>query len=143
MPSSQPSAAMQDVLSSIRRLVSEDLRTEPRKGGDAAAGRDAAAPAGEKLVLTDALRVAEPLGTTARHDAPDDVAHHVATEVPPGRAAMTGRDEPGQATAGACLDFDLLRASVRELAPRPRPGCSTCQAPDRNFDPRAGVGPDT
>ncbi|MCB2095163.1 MAG: hypothetical protein H6901_05450 [Rhodobacteraceae bacterium] len=101
MPSSQPSAAMQDVLSSIRRLVSEDLRTEPRKGGDAAAGRDAAAPAGEKLVLTDALRVAEPLGTTARHDAPDDVAHHVATEVPPGRAAMTGRDEPGQATAGA------------------------------------------
>ncbi|MFZ1726165.1 MAG: hypothetical protein WAU13_05845 [Albidovulum sp.] len=61
MSSSQPNLAMQDVLSSIRRLVSEDQRTEPRRDRDIPDAQDEAANFDGKFVLTDALRVAEPV----------------------------------------------------------------------------------
>jgi adenylyltransferase/sulfurtransferase len=32
----------------------------------------------------------------------------------------------GSSVAGVCLHFDLLRTSVRRLAPKPRPDCPTC-----------------
>lgn len=42
-------------------------------------------------------------------------------------------DFPGPSrVAGVCLHFDLLRASVRRLAPNRRPDCPTC---GRNFEP--------
>jgi adenylyltransferase/sulfurtransferase len=34
--------------------------------------------------------------------------------------------------AGICLHFDLLRGSVRRLAPKPRPDCATCSS---RFEP--------
>jgi molybdopterin/thiamine biosynthesis adenylyltransferase len=38
--------------------------------------------------------------------------------------------------AGVCVHFDLLRGSVRRLAPKPRPDCPTCgPAHHRNFEP--------
>lgn len=55
---------IQDVLSSIRRLVSEDGRHKTEKKANPAAGHDDEAPA-KKLVLTDALRVAEGDGQAA------------------------------------------------------------------------------
>lgn len=46
------------------------------------------------------------------------------------RSDAGARDEgsppPPASPAGVCLHLDLLGASVRRLAPRPRPGCPTC-----------------
>lgn len=55
MSNTQSNAAIQDVLSSIRRLVSQDLRTEPRQ--DQHASAPGPGNFDGKLVLTDALRV--------------------------------------------------------------------------------------
>ena len=53
---------IEDVLSSIRRLVSEDLRPAPRSSDDAGAG---AREVSEKLILTPALRVVAEEGAQA------------------------------------------------------------------------------
>ncbi|MDH5452409.1 MAG: hypothetical protein OEY05_05050 [Paracoccaceae bacterium] len=66
MSDSQANVAIQDVLSSIRRLVSEDLRTEPRRGREVAAEATEVKTFEGKLVLTDALRVDEPTEITAQ-----------------------------------------------------------------------------
>ncbi|MCB2134999.1 MAG: hypothetical protein KDE08_03490 [Rhodobacteraceae bacterium] len=59
MSSSQSNVAIQDVLSSIRRLVSEDLRAEPRQARGPEDATPEPAGGSGKLVLTSALRVAE------------------------------------------------------------------------------------
>lgn len=41
--------------------------------------------------------------------------------------AETQSPESPAGVAGVCLHFDLLRASVRRLAPKPRPDCPTCR----------------
>lgn len=59
---------IEDVLSSIRRLVSEDLRPAPRSGTimpDAPAATPEARPAPEKLILTPAFRVVDAPAATA------------------------------------------------------------------------------
>lgn len=65
------SVEIEDVLSSIRRLVSEDLRPAAR-AATAAPPRPAAVPDGEKLILTPALRVVPGVEDTAPEDPQDD-----------------------------------------------------------------------
>jgi hypothetical protein len=48
-----------------------------------------------------------------------------------GLLASTAPDDAGP--AGSLVHFDLLRGTVRHLAPKPRAGCPSC----RNF----GLGP--
>lgn len=63
------SVEIEDVLSSIRRLVSDDLRPQPRPARETPAA--APAPAADKLVLTPALRIvpeAEPRAAAPQGD---------------------------------------------------------------------------
>lgn len=83
-PMSNPE--IEDVLSSIRRLVSEDLRPAARPAADPVP--DAAAVVGEKLILTPALRVVEPAAPAvaeATGDAPppvEEVVQRLGASVP-------------------------------------------------------------
>jgi hypothetical protein len=93
---------IEDVLSSIRRLVSEDLRPAPGRlpGGDPAPAAAAAPPSGGKLLLTPSLRVVAD---------PDPVA------------------DAGSAPVGAAAPVDPLvlrpaaAAGTPEIAPHPAP----------------------
>jgi molybdopterin/thiamine biosynthesis adenylyltransferase len=40
--------------------------------------------------------------------------------------ALAGTPRAAESVAGVCLHFDLLRATVRRLAPKPRTDCPTC-----------------
>lgn len=46
-----------------------------------------------------------------------------------------GPEQPGSSPAGVCLHFDLLRGSVRRLAPKPRPDCVTCSNRNSHSSP--------
>ena len=82
--------AIEDVLSSIRRLVSEDARVRPL--GLRAEPEVPEAAAG-KLVLTPALRVSAPAADDAQDDAPQ---HDAAQSEEPG---AVGQDDAGDAQA--------------------------------------------
>jgi adenylyltransferase/sulfurtransferase len=89
----------------------------------------------------------------ARHDVPRAACYRCVFEAPPPREltpacaevgvagtaagtvghamallalALAEPRPPESSVAGVCLHFDLLRASVRRLAPKPRSDCPTC-----------------
>jgi molybdopterin/thiamine biosynthesis adenylyltransferase len=60
--------------------------------------------------------------------------------------ALAENRPPESSVAGVCLHFDLLRASVRRLAPKPRSDCPTCgpnQPLEREASPHGGRRPST
>jgi hypothetical protein len=70
MSESMTSREIEDVLSSIRRLVSEETRTSPRP--EAVSRAPDTAGVAEKLVLTPAFRVADPVAAPAEDEAEDE-----------------------------------------------------------------------
>jgi hypothetical protein len=108
-------AEIEDVLSSIRRLVSEDSRGEPAAPEPAA-----------KLVLTPALRVKEPeprSPDTAGSPAPDEDAPYLAeasSQVPPGTAPDVQHETPeALPAAGRSTDDECAAAASEEPAAEP------------------------
>ncbi len=85
---------IEDVLSSIRRLVSEDLRPAP--------GRSVAKPVDSKLILTPALRVVS-------ENLPDDVPANQPDDLPPVRA----EHPPAEVSTLASFQdsFDIVTAA--------------------------------
>ena len=130
MSSSQPNLAMQDVLSSIRRLVSEDLRTEPRRDRDVSAAPDEAPALGGKFVLTDALRVAEPVDSVTPQDGTDHVAD-----------AAAFVEETGERNVGASLEDTIaeLEAAVAGSDEAFEPDGSEVKRPDSAADGNENV----
>jgi hypothetical protein len=115
-------AEIEDVLSSIRRLVSSDGRAQPRLAEAAQPATPPVTPAPDRLVLTPALRVAEPDAApakTARPADPDDAA--------PDATAEDQSNEPWR-------DADAtLFATARIVAtpkPEPAPGYVAEDRPD-------------
>lgn len=107
--------AIEDVLSSIRRLVSEDARvrpmpsqTDPEWQADQGEAQ-VAAPSDrvEKLVLTPALRVAEPVDPAPVDDLPDD-----ANLTDEAEAAFDAPDQPDDAAYDNVSPFEPETASA-------------------------------
>lgn len=105
---------IEDVLSSIRRLVSEDLRGAP--------AADPVRPAVPRLVLTPALRVDAPVAPEPQAE-PETVA-------PVGREALVARlaeleaildaqDQSFEEDAGEALDLPVAVARLAEAAEAP------------------------
>jgi hypothetical protein len=99
------SVEIEDVLSSIRRLVSEDLRPAAAAKVPAPEG-ESAKPQSGKLILTPALRV---VPEEADEVAPDDGAPAVATFLRHGAIDRTTNPETAVAEVG---DVDSLVASL-------------------------------
>lgn len=100
------STEIEDVLSSIRRLVSEDMRPLARAEPSIAAARSAAfADVGEKLILTPALRVveAEPAQTPVDRLPPSRL-HLEFSDKTSGPTAHTPSIETVVASFGAAVD---------------------------------------
>lgn len=106
------SADIEDVLSSIRRLVSEDQRprgsqddaASGHSAGAASARDDFAASAGDRLVLTPALRVETPRAAPDHGAAPQDAP----PEVPEDFAFQPDMPEPPQAPGAAGQEEGLM-----------------------------------
>lgn len=92
------STEIEDVLSSIRRLVSDDMRPTPR--AQAPAPASAAAEAGGKLILTPALRVVE-----SRPDAPPQ----------PGPAPRLHLNFPAPSAAPRTVEINPEPASIETV----------------------------
>jgi hypothetical protein len=142
---------IEDVLSSIRRLVSENARNERPEGADqtqakntepdpAATPNDGAtaaaeptpdpvaaaeeppttkpeAPAGDMLLLTPALRVADPAEEAGESDdESDEVAQHIEDAAPP-----ADTEESHAALASTIRDavHDAVDATLADIAPEP------------------------
>ena len=101
---------IEDVLSSIRRLV-----TEHQPYGEAA-GSDDPGAAPDKLVLTPALRVTDPEDPWVPIAARDDLSDEAA-ELPRGDGVDWAEEMWGDETSGADPDFDpLLQADIWEAS---------------------------
>ncbi len=98
---------IEDVLASIRRLVSQGDRPEsrPEKSADATAP----APATDRLVLTPALRVAEP----EREDPQDDVAEFEVEE--PGYDEETEPEDTAGTSAEETVAADMASSPAAPL----------------------------
>lgn len=112
---------IEDVLSSIRRLVSEDLRPAPKPEAPAAA-------AGAKLLLTPALRVA------------DDPSRAPAPTFPPKQAGPQPEDAHSEFQAESLPESqpkahtDGASDAMAEPAPEPAPAAAEPQAPTAEGD---------
>lgn len=120
---------VEDVLSSIRRLVSEDKRPLQAPKIDKPAPKSE--PANERLVLTPALRVGE-------NAAPDAPQHEAASDAPPPRRRETFAD---LVTDDTLLDVYPHKetAAPEDVAERPEPEAATTSvdqiAADYSTDP--------
>lgn len=87
------SVDIEDVLSSIRRLVSDDLRPAPR--GTVPRAAPVEPPQADKLILTPALRIAPELEEPAPEEfAPDSPAPVAEREAPPAPMQHAAPSEP-------------------------------------------------
>jgi hypothetical protein len=111
MSEPKSSAEIEDVLSSIRRLVSEDLRPAARQPDPP---RPAARAAGDKLLLTPALRVVQDAATAAPQDgAPAAMAGDAADDAPQEAGFHSVRSAPA-AEAVAALGAAMGRSGVQD-----------------------------
>lgn len=106
-------AEIEDVLSSIRRLVSEECRSKPREAATAALSLE------DRLVLTPALRVAEPEDRAEMPDA--RVEHFVGQDLEKAASPASdtdelnlsegsvGTDEPSNDRDGSAEDIDRFQ----------------------------------
>lgn len=109
MPDAVTNAEVEDVLSSIRRLVSEDKRVPAEEKPRASTDR---------LVLTPALRVAELPAATAQNNAfkmaHDDAGTDVQTEVESGEADVLALDDEAADADDADSVIGALMAEDRD-----------------------------
>lgn len=108
----EPDADIEDVLSSIRRLVSEDARTMPVRrsrlsAAEAATGDEPEPPAEDeavRLVLTPAQRIGEPAAPDAEADAGTDAANDVGPIVAAAAASLEAAIAELEAATGETAD---------------------------------------
>lgn len=128
------SGEIEDVLSSIRKLVSEDLRpTATRSGGmrpAPAVSSGTAAEEGEKLLLTPALRVVE-------DGEPSDTAPDTRQAMPSGSAPEAQAEAPAPLSLDPTLRLDLTTPEAD--APVPEPSGAEPEE-DRPTEEPAGAG---